>query len=322
MDALPILEQSDASYRSTNPGAMHACGHDAHTAILLGTAHLLRQRFASEGLKGRVRFLFQPSEESWDAEGLSGASRMINDGAMNGVDAVIALHMDSLLTTGQVTIRQGFVSAAVDNFTGTILGSGGHGAYPHNGTDPIWMLGPVLTALHGIVARRVNPMHPAVVSVGRVHGGSASNVIPTEVELEGTLRSFDPTVRELLISEVERAFAVTRALGGDYRLVIERGYIAGYNNPRVADWMADSVGRTLGPAALDRTRSGMGAEDFAYMSNLVPGAMLMLGAATPDGVKRAHHTPIFDIDERSLPYGVAILADTALRFLRGENRLG
>lgn len=321
MDALPIIAATGASYSSTNPGVHHACGHDAHTAMLLGAAHLLREEFARGGLRGRVRLLFQPSEEGWDDEGKSGGMRMVEEGMMEGVDAVIALHVDSTLPTGQVTVRGGWTSAAVDDFQGYIYGTGGHGAYPHNGTDPVFMLASVLNALFGIRARRINPMEPAILSVGQVQGGAASNVIPSEVFLRGTLRSFSEEVRTQLAEEVERAFAVARAFGGDYKLKVDRGYPAGWNDERVAGWMSDVAAGYLGAGAIDRSRSGMGAEDFAYMSKAAPGAMLMLGAAIDDGVVRGHHTPIFDIDERCLPTGAAILAETAVRFLKGETKL-
>jgi amidohydrolase len=321
MDALPICEATGLSFASTNAGLMHACGHDAHTAMLLGAAHLLRERFAADGLRGRVRLLFQPSEEAWDAEGKSGGLRMVEEGVMEGVDAVIALHVDSTLPLGKVTIRGGWTSAAVDDFRGELLGSGGHGASPHEGTDPIFMLIPVLTALYGIRARRIDPVEPSILSVGVVNGGGATNVIPSSVRLEGTLRSYSAQVREQLVAEVERAFAVSRAYGGDYRLTIGRGYPAGWNDARVAGWLEQVAGEFLGPEAFDRSAPGLGAEDFAYMAQKSPGAMLMLGAALDDGVVRAHHTPIFDIDERCLPVGAALLAETAVRFLRGEVKL-
>lgn len=321
MDALPILEDNNVEYRSETSGNMHACGHDSHTAMLLGVAHLLKQSFARDELRGTVRLLFQPAEEDTGGEEMSGAPMMIRDGALEGADAVIALHVASDMPFGKIGIRQGSSSAAVDSFKGWITGTGGHGAYPHQGTDPIWMLGPVLMALHGIVSRRVDPLKSAVVSLGQVHGGSASNVIPTEVFLHGTLRSFDVDVREQLLEEVERALAVSRALGGDYRMEVERGYPAGHNDDQVSAWITDVVDELVGADAIDTTRSGMGAEDFAYMTQLAPGAMFMLGAATPDGIKRGHHTPIFDIDERALPYGSAILAETARRFLTGKVKL-
>ena len=321
MDALPILENTGAAYASGTAGAMHACGHDAHTAMLLGVAHLLKQRMAADNLRGTVRFLFQPAEDDTGGEAMSGAPMMIADGALEGVDAVIALHVDSTQPLGQITLRPGFSSAAVDSFRAWITGSGGHGAYPHETTDPLWMLGPVLMALHGVVARRIDPMQPAVVSLGEIHGGAASNVIPGEVYLHGTLRSFDPGVREQLLLEVERAVAVARALGGDYRFEVERGYPAGRNHPVVTGWMREVVTDLLGADSIDTSRIGMGAEDFAYMTQLAPGAMFMLGAAIPDATMRSHHTAIFDIDERALPHGAAILAETARRFLAGEARL-
>jgi amidohydrolase len=183
------------------------------------------------------------------------------------------------------------------------------------------MLMPVLNALYGIVSRRVDPVKSAVVSLGQVHAGTISNVLPAEVYLQGTLRSFDPQVREQLLAEVERALAISRALGGDYRLQVERGCPAGWNAPQVIGWLERTAIDLLGEQAIDRERAGMGGEDFAYMCQRVPGAMFMLGAALPDGVARPHHTPIFDIDEQALPIGAAILAETAVRFLRGQYAL-
>ena len=220
MDALPILEARDTPYRSKVDGKMHACGHDAHTAMLLGVATLL----ADKAIPGEIRLLFQPSEEAADDEGVSGAPRMIEAGAVDDLDAVIALHVDSTLDAGTVSLTEGYALANVDTVYATVRGTGGHGAVPHHARDPVFLLAPVLTAMHGIVSRWVDPTRPAVVTVGRVAGGTASNVIPDAIELDITLRSVDDDVREQLLSEVEQALSVAKTLGGDYDMRIERGY--------------------------------------------------------------------------------------------------
>ncbi|WP_240511850.1 M20 metallopeptidase family protein [Paludifilum halophilum] len=315
MDALPITEANRCSYRSRRPGVMHACGHDAHTAILLGTARLLGEELTEGGLPGTVRFLFQPAEEDFGDDGRTGAPRMIREGALEGVDAVLALHMNPGLPHGSLQVNDGYTMAGLDTFRGTLSGTGGHAAYPHRGTDPTWLLLPVLQALHGIVARRVSPMEPAVVSVGRIHAGTASNVIPSEVEVEGTFRSYDPDIREGLIEELERAFSLAASLGGDYSFRVERGEPALKNDARVNRRVIEAV-RTLFPdCKIHQGPFGMGAEDFSHMTAVVPGSMFFPGCALPDGI-RDLHTPYFDIDERCLSAGAAIMAESALRLLQ------
>lgn len=316
MDALPIKEENTHDFKSENEGIMHACGHDAHTAILLGTAHLLAQKFKEEELDGTVKFIFQPAEESTDEKGLSGSPYMVQAGAYDHVDAAIALHMCPWLPVGAAQVNDGYSMANVDVFTAKIFGTGGHGAYPELGTDPIWMLGVVMQAIHGIVARKIPALEAGVISIGQIHAGTASNIIPNEVNISGTIRSYTPEVRDLLSLELKKALSVVESLGGRYTLDVERGEPALYNDTRVNSLFLQSIEEMYPDCQIVRRPFGMGGEDFGYVTQKLPGALFFLGSGTADGIQRDLHTPIFDIDETSLTMGTAILAQTAVHFLK------
>jgi amidohydrolase len=317
IDALPIQETNDVAYASQVPGVMHACGHDAHTAMALGVATLLRE----ESFPGTIRFLFQPSEERGDEEGISGAPRMVEDGAMEGVDAVLALHVWPASPTGTIAIAGGPVSAGVDTFRATIIGHGGHGAYPHLTVDPVFVAGHVILALHGIVSRRLRPIDPAVVTVGSIHGGRAANVIPAQVDITGTVRFMNQAVREQIHTEIERALETARVMGGDYALHFEPGGLPMVNDKAIADAIREVAVELLGADRVLPQEMSMGSEDFGAFCDLAPGAMFRLGCLI-EGDERQGHNACFDIDEDCMPVGVAVVAETALRLLRSAKPLG
>ncbi len=313
MDALPLQEENLTDYASQIPGVMHACGHDAHTAILLGVAELFSKE---KQFPGTVRFLFQPAEEVADDEGISGAPRMIQDGAMDGgVGLVLALHVSAHVPVGQIHIGAGPSSGGVDTFKASVIGMGGHGARPHETVDPIYLSAFVILALNGIVSRKLNPFDSAVVSIGSIHAGYAENIIPNKVDILGTLRYTQHSVQEKVHTHITNAFEVARALGGDYELKFELGTPPMINDENAANLIRQTAINLLGAENVQKPPDGLGAEDFGCFTELAPGAMFSLGSKV-EGDEREHHNSRFDVNDRCLPYGVAILTESALRFLR------
>jgi amidohydrolase len=309
MDALPIVEANEVEYKSQNHGVMHACGHDSHTSMALGAATIL----AREKLPGTIRFLFQPSEEDDDAEGFSGAPRMIQDGAIDGVDAIIALHVEPSTPVGHIVIDDGAASAGADSFYITLKGPGGHGAYPHGTVDIAYIAGHAILALNGIVARRVDPFAQAVISIGSIHGGQADNVIPSRIQINGTIRYMRDEIQSLLHAEIEKALQVVRALGADFELRIDRGYPPAYNEDGMVKFLHAVASDLIGADHIRPPLRSMGAEDFGYFLQKVPGAMFLLG--TKIDPEQRLHAPTFNLDEEALPYGAAMFAAAAVRYL-------
>jgi amidohydrolase len=307
MDALPIQEATGAPYASEQPGVMHACGHDGHVAIGLGTARLL-QRHQSE-LAGRAMFVFQPAEE-----GLGGAARMIAEGALEAPrpDRALGMHLWNTRPVGWISAPPGAIMAAADILEITIRGRGGHGAAPHQAIDPIVAAAHVVTALQSIVARNLDPRATAVVSVTQITAGEAFNVIPSQALLRGTIRTFEPEVRERILIRIEAiARGIAEAMG--CRAVVEVRSLtpAVVNAAAVAARIAE-LARCLHPEGEvdDRERSTV-SEDMACFLQAVPGAFVLIGSGnTARGLDAPHHSPMFDFDERALPQAVALLAAT------------
>ncbi len=311
IDALPIAERNTHDFVSKNPGVMHACGHDGHTAMLLGAAKVLAARRSE--LAGEVRFIFQHAEELLPG----GAEELVNAGVLDGVDVVIGAHLWLPMPVGQVGVRNGPLMASPDIFRITITGSGGHAALPQNTVDPIFVAAQVITNLQGIVSRNVDPLEPAVVSVTRIAGGTTNNVIPTSVELEGTIRTFDAGLRHRIPVLMERILAgVTSAHGAHHRLSIESGYRPVVNDPRASDLLRRAVIRALGEGALVEATPNMGGEDFSAYQTRSAGSFFFIGARNEErGIVHPHHHDCFDLDERALDHGTRVFVAAALEHL-------
>lgn len=311
MDALPILEANTHGFVSQTPGVMHACGHDGHTAMLLGAVKVLVARRAE--LRGEVRFLFQHAEELYPG----GASAMVAAGVLDGVEMVIGAHLWLAMPVGKVAVKTGVLMASNNTFRLTITGAGGHAAIPHQTVDPIVIAAHVITNLQHIVARNVDPLDTAVISVTQISGGTTTNVIPGQVELAGTVRTFDATLRTAMPGLMERVIAgVTAAHGATYHWAWEDGYQAVVNDEAATDLVRRAVIRGVGEALLVEAKPTMGSEDFSAYQQAVPGAFFFIGARNEArGIVHPHHHERFDLDEEALDHGTRIFVAAALERL-------
>jgi amidohydrolase len=308
MDALPIFEERDHSYRSQTDGAMHACGHDGHVAILLGAATLIAQR--AHELAGTVALVFQPAEE-----GLGGAKAMLEDGLLErfGIERAYGLHLASKYPTGVLGFREGPMYASSDSIEIEVAGVGGHGSAPHDAVDPILTAAHFVTSVQQVVSRQVDPLEPAVVTIGAIHGGTTHNVIPRTCRMLGTVRAFADDVRRAMPDRIERVLrACCDASGATYAYEYIWRYPVTANEPAQTQYARALAERTLGIDFVVDAAQLMGAEDFSYFAQRVPACFFTLGCGGNSDTRHPHHSSLFDIDEAALPNGVAMMTALAL----------
>lgn len=309
MDALPIQENADVEFASVNPGIMHACGHDVHSTLGLGTAMVLSQ--LSEGLPGNVRFLFQPAEET-----ASGAKWMVKDGAIEGVDAIYGVHVFPSIPARQIGIRYGALTSAADELEIVILGESGHGARPHQAIDAIWIASQVVTALQQAIGRTQNPLHPIVLSIGQIEGGRAPNVIADRVRMMGTVRSLHPDSHATLPQWIENIVCgVCQTYGADYHLEYRRGVPSVHNDKNLMQIVESAAREAWGDNSIQiLPEPSLGAEDFSVYLDHVPGCMFRLGVGYRDKTNYPLHHPKFEVDEDAIVTGVVTMAYAACKY--------
>ena len=316
MDALPILEANDVTYRSTVDGVMHACGHDGHTAVGMGVAQVLTG--IRNDLPGRVKLVFQPAEE-----GLGGAQAMIADGVLEGPKpaAAFGLHLWSRMPLDQIVVQEGPLMAGADKIHLVVHGVGGHGAMPHETVDAVVVASEIVLAWQTIVSRTVSPTEPAVVTVGSFHAGSAANVIAGRAELSGSIRSFSTETRDLLVRRLrEIAEGICAAHNARCEFTFTAGVLPTINSAAGAALMRDVAASLVGAEQVGTMTPAMVGEDMSEFLMRAPGCYVLVGANDPDGpLNSPHHSPTFDFDERMLSTGVALLAATAVQYLQRES---
>jgi amidohydrolase len=310
LDALPMDDEKSVPYRSAIPGMCHACGHDAHTAMLVGAGLFLAERAASGLLAGGARLIFQPAEEA-----LSGAKGVIAAGALDSVGQIFALHCDPRLDTGKVGVRAGAITAACAKIKVTLGGPGGHTARPHLTADVVYALGKIVTEVPAALTRRVDPRAGLSLVWGHVNAGTAANAIPDEGIVEGTVRCLDADVWRSSVALIED---LVQSVAVPYGVTAKMEYLSAVpptvNEPASAALVASAAAAVLGPDAVTETPQSLGGEDFAWYLNLVPGAMARLGTRAPGALTSGDlHQPTFDIDERAIGIGVRVLAALAAR---------
>jgi len=306
MDALPIQEETAATYASQHGGAMHACGHDGHMTILLSAARIAAATETRARIGGAVRFVFQPAEE-----GPGGALPMIREGIMKdpAIEAAFGLHLWSELPMGTVAVTAGPMMAAADEFEIVVHGRGGHAAYPHNTVDAVLVGSELVVALQTLVSRETDPIKAAVVTVGTFNAGSTFNIIAETARLRGTIRTFEPAVRDRLVRRLrEVAEGICATFGGTCEFVFKDHYPALVNDARMADFVAQIAAEVVGEKNVIRDLVSMGGEDMCYFLREVPGAFFWVGAGNEArGISHPHHSPHFDFDEEAMPIGAEIL---------------